>query len=259
MHAKDGKRGCGASEPIRDRKSSGGGLPVVSTPAGSVQSTEGQIVQPNDRRSGLGPESLADILQNVPAVRIAAIPTEYAGIVFRSRTEAKWASLFTDFGWHWIYEPFDLGGWSPDFQLEGRLLVEVRPYSFTEQWTMNQVEDGEVFPSRFEQIRRAMVQRGMKSEVLLCGAAILPPIPGYENPQIGWLMGPEDPRYDDWQIDNAMLYEYRGQWDLSAERGQWGSRLGRAVVQKWHQYAPDHNDVNRIVGNAANQTQWRPA
>lgn len=62
---------------------------------------------------------------------IASIPTEYAGTLFRSRLEARWAAFFDVMGWQWTYEPFDLPGWSPDFLLhgtEGRsILVEVKP------------------------------------------------------------------------------------------------------------------------------------
>jgi hypothetical protein len=63
-----------------------------------------------------------------------AIPTTYAGVRFRSRLEARWASFFDVVGWPWLYEPHDLGGYIPDFALpvgwdgeERPLLVEVKP------------------------------------------------------------------------------------------------------------------------------------
>jgi hypothetical protein len=77
---------------------------------------------------------------------IAAIPTRYAGVNFRSRLEARWAAFFDLAGWKWKYEPIDLVGWIPDFwvsfactnsdceRVDGRrdgsheLLVEVKPY-----------------------------------------------------------------------------------------------------------------------------------
>lgn len=62
---------------------------------------------------------------------VGAIPTAYAGRLYRSRLEAKWAAFFTLAGWRFEYEPFDLGGWSPDFLLPGSygvdVLVEVKP------------------------------------------------------------------------------------------------------------------------------------
>lgn len=46
---------------------------------------------------------------------IAAIPTVYNGVQFRSRLEARWAAFFDLCGWRWDYEPLDLNGWIPDF------------------------------------------------------------------------------------------------------------------------------------------------
>lgn len=48
---------------------------------------------------------------------------------FRSRLEARWAAFFDLVGWRWTYEPFDTGGWIPDFLIHGDapLLIEVGP------------------------------------------------------------------------------------------------------------------------------------
>lgn len=70
---------------------------------------------------------------------IKAHPTNYAGVTFRSRLEARWAAMFDLIGWSWEYEPIDLNGWTPDFRVhwdchhsecpEGHtLLIEVKPY-----------------------------------------------------------------------------------------------------------------------------------
>ena len=58
------------------------------------------------------------ILERLEAPRIAAIPTEYAGVVFRSRLEARWAAYFDLSGVKWHYEPIDFCGWIPDFLLQ---------------------------------------------------------------------------------------------------------------------------------------------
>ena len=61
---------------------------------------------------------------------IAPIPTVYGGIRYRSRLEARWAAFFDLVHWDYIYEPADLGKWSPDFLLlpgPARGLVEVKP------------------------------------------------------------------------------------------------------------------------------------
>lgn len=51
-------------------------------------------------------------------------------ICFRSRNEAKWAWLFELLCWSWIYEPYDLPGYLPDFSLvfdKIEVIVEVKP------------------------------------------------------------------------------------------------------------------------------------
>ncbi len=60
---------------------------------------------------------------------IAAIPTTYRNVRFRSRLEARWARFFDALKWPWLYEPFDLLGYIPDFILDFKnpLLVEVKP------------------------------------------------------------------------------------------------------------------------------------
>lgn len=60
---------------------------------------------------------------------IAAIPTTYRDINFRSRLEARWAAFFDEIGWQYTYEPFDAEGYIPDFLIHGEwpLLVEVKP------------------------------------------------------------------------------------------------------------------------------------
>lgn len=57
------------------------------------------------------------------------IPTNYRGITFRSRLEARWAAFFVELGWTWEYEPYDLAGWIPDFVIVGErpLLIEIKP------------------------------------------------------------------------------------------------------------------------------------
>ena len=72
---------------------------------------------------------------------IEAIPTEYRGVLFRSRLEAKWAEFFTILGIAWEYEPKALPGWIPDFLVAGWWLAEVKPVSLT---SMAIVEEPEI-------------------------------------------------------------------------------------------------------------------
>ena len=58
------------------------------------------------------------------------IPTQYKGIRFRSRLEARWAAFFDRCRWKWAYEPVDLAGYIPDFIVEfkyGEMLIEIKP------------------------------------------------------------------------------------------------------------------------------------
>lgn len=70
---------------------------------------------------------------------IKAHPTEYNGVIFRSRLEARWAAFFDLAEWEWEYEPIDIVGWTPDFRVKfpcghsecggsHTLLIEVKPY-----------------------------------------------------------------------------------------------------------------------------------
>ena len=61
---------------------------------------------------------------------IAGIPTVYRCTRFRSRHEATWAAFFDELGWKWDYEPCDLAGYIPDFDLKFSarpLLIEIKP------------------------------------------------------------------------------------------------------------------------------------
>jgi hypothetical protein len=62
-----------------------------------------------------------------------ALETEYKGILFRSRLEARWAVLFDSFNLKWVYEPecFILSNgqkYTPDFYInEMNLYIEIKP------------------------------------------------------------------------------------------------------------------------------------
>lgn len=74
---------------------------------------------------------------------IAAIPTRYKGVQFRSRLEARWACFFDLNKIKWEYEPYDLDGWIPDFVLHGysnsEILVEVKPIKYQSQELENRL------------------------------------------------------------------------------------------------------------------------
>jgi hypothetical protein len=69
---------------------------------------------------------------------VFALPTEWHGITFRSRLEARWAIFFDTARIRWLYEPegYNLpsGNYLPDFQLpELRTWIEVKPEGHNER------------------------------------------------------------------------------------------------------------------------------
>jgi hypothetical protein len=51
--------------------------------------------------------------------KTAGIPTEYNGVIHRSRLEAKWAMLMHRMAWAAEYEAIDGSGYIPDFIIQG--------------------------------------------------------------------------------------------------------------------------------------------
>ncbi len=56
-------------------------------------------------------------------MRKQALPTNYRGLTYRSRAEARWAIVFDKLGWQHLYEyeayALPSGGYLPDFYLPG--------------------------------------------------------------------------------------------------------------------------------------------
>jgi hypothetical protein len=87
---------------------------------------------------------------------IAAHPTRYNGVEFRSRLEAHWAAFFDEVAAYnansgWRYEPVDLDGWTPDFAYRNK-----SPWYFAEVKPTESIEE---FP--LEKIARAWCQPGV--------------------------------------------------------------------------------------------------
>lgn len=97
-----------------------------------------------------------------------AIPTEYNGLIFRSRLEARWAMFFDQIGWAWEYEPDILNniGWLPDFMLFGEqenILVEVKPFFHFDEWK-----------TTISKINQTLLNTFYKNtEVLLLGGSLI--------------------------------------------------------------------------------------
>lgn len=67
--------------------------------------------------------------------RIKPIPTKYKKVSYKSKLEAQWALYLEKLHLKFIYEPqsFKLGTrlYTPDFLIENRLFIEVKPEVFT--------------------------------------------------------------------------------------------------------------------------------
>jgi len=84
-----------------------------------------------------------------------ARPTEFKGVVYRSKSEAMFAASISYLGYKWIYEPrfFEIDGWRPDFAIPvhngnefGFEVIEFKPYRATETY-MEELAD------RFRRLR----------------------------------------------------------------------------------------------------------
>lgn len=96
------------------------------------------------------------------ATKYASIPTLYNGVKFRSRLEARWACLFDMLSWQWVYEPFDAGGYIPDFliRFSNPLVVEVKPI----------FEENDF---RWGTTAKRMRDSGIQGEILVVGARVM--------------------------------------------------------------------------------------
>jgi hypothetical protein len=177
---------------------------------------------------------------------IAAIPTTYAGVRFRSRLEARWAATFDLLGWEWAYEPYDLNGWIPDFVLTlpkynespnckfdqfygvphirvQHPFVEVRPVEdhpasqryLLEGFGVDRIYKGlgitfkEVPSDMFEGGTETIIEGGEGNEVLLLG----------NNPDNAWRI----PDLGDWTCpENLFIHDNKKEiWKAAGNKVQW--------------------------------------
>lgn len=179
---------------------------------------------------------------------IAAWPTEYGRTLFRSRLEARWAAFFDMAGWQWIYEPFDMIGWTPDFALVGHdadVLVEVKPI----------IWPARVAPSL---MRRLSVEAGagkaarMNREALVLGAA---PVLDDHDVVLGYFLHEADGGHD-----VAVLHVGHGRaLDFCARDGSYAYRIGGECDGKRHLHFVDFDDVRDLWNEAGTVTRWEAA
>jgi len=175
-----------------------------------------------------------------------SIATEYSGVRFRSRLEAKWAAMFTELRWPWEYEPLDLSGYIPDFivSLPGRphLVVEVKPaLDFAE----------------LEPLAQKICRSGWRGDFLVVGARIFA--------SAGWpsfgLLGLWDREVEDgWQAaDHAEVIDCGACERTSFRHASAGYRCHACGSDERMAVAapPDEEALRRRWGKAANAVQWK--
>lgn len=189
---------------------------------------------------------------------IKAIPTVYAGVQMRSRLEARWAAFFTACGWSWTYEPFDLNGWAPDFQLNFSrpVLVEVKPHT------------DHMLGRVFRDIVRPVVAVPDSPRVMMVGATPSTQEIYADNPfaVVGW--GTDHEAYAEGQPELAVV-----RLDVCGVSGSSG-HLGlfrdtpNATCAVCRQVGTPRRDAGHIHANklwqdrwalACNATQWHPS
>lgn len=159
---------------------------------------------------------------------IKAIPTKYGGTLFRSRLEARWAAFFDLIGIRWIYEPFELDGWTPDFMIslpedafreveDTRLLVEVKPIDmqqFRNKFRVHMV--GDDVRVRFESSEFAKaIRHWEKHPILLCG---LSPMGGWKSGAPWGALSSWFVSCEDWQTVHDELFVWACGEDLKSGR-----------------------------------------
>jgi len=193
---------------------------------------------------------------------IKAIPTRYNGTIFRSRLEARWAAFFDLCDWRWDYEPLDLNGWIPDFLIEKKLLVEIKPLVFGEEpFNVELVGDLAkclVAPTNYEFLILGLMPVQLKS----CGA--------YEAADgtiscigsICYRVKNDDTGLFDIVKDDALLkLTDTDKIDIGGSYMDWGSRLGKdhnEIIHRAHKIpCVPWTVIERLWREAGNLVQWK--
>jgi len=195
------------------------------------------------------------------AVKIAAIPTKYADVQFRSRLEAKYAAFFTSLGWNWAYEPFDLDGWIPDFIIHGKdenMLVEVKPFT----------SDLDAFVTKINTCKITPVEGQFKDILFVTYEG---PQPGDYAMQLGPLgewYPPTETRRGGWGFDKSCVTLFdgtaggHGLWGICSMFNSYHCRItgiynGSSGNQSSMSDESYVDSLKRRFRQAGNTTQWK--
>jgi len=209
---------------------------------------------------------------------IEAKPTQYKGVQFRSRLEAHWAAFFDMLDWPWVYEPLDIGGWSPDFLIRGtaNIFVEVKPILEFQEDIAKRMEIN--FLQYIKEYCRPPWNRawnddptvnGTWCETLLLGLAPFVPVSEYDyGMAIGWSGEVGNDMMDEngtvnrgpflmW--DHAIAGVWKDRWGYANE--QWGYRDRISGVHWKCLPGPEVQEAQPIIEgiwhSAGNVVQWK--
>ena len=159
---------------------------------------------------------------------IAAKPTRYKGVNFRSRLEARWAAFFDVREWRWEYEPaVEFFNWIPDFVIsfpECPLFVEIKPV----------FPDSDFHWSKDESFSKAK-QHWQSVQIFLLGngPAFRSSWPGFA--EIGRILDPPDNSSYSWHdLHTRIVFQCR---EISLREAR--------------------NEIDTDWREAGNRTQWR--
>lgn len=186
---------------------------------------------------------------------IAAHPTVYNDVQFRSRLEARWAAFFDILGWRWAYEPTELDGWIPDFEIYGAantILCEVKPIDWNYEAGPEQI-------LQERDLEKALRNRRMVHDCERIGPEIL--ILG-KGPQLvgsDWVLGAFAEETwgaaPDWAVIGASP---DGGLDFYARSGAFAYRIGGEWDGDHHLEPINDNTARKAWNMAGNKTQRKP-
>lgn len=175
---------------------------------------------------------------------IAAIPTLYNGRQYRSRLEARWAAFFDQLGIEHEYEPFDLGGWSPDFLLPSlSTLVEVKPLTEIDEAVWDKMASAASKRAKDACILLTSVSP-VGNSMLRIGWAGRGPSFNYETARLVWIPGEDYPHF----IADILLIEEGLTW--------WTARGAEGDQTNCYWLHPYGEHAKQLWAKATNAAQW---
>lgn len=175
-------------------------------------------------------------------MNIENIPRTYKETTFRSTLEASWAVMFDHLGWNWRYEPFRLNGWIPDFILEEKLLVEIKPNLILEQF------------NEYERYNRATVGTVyVDAEILLLGNAPIQKAELHQSPALGWLIErPNDQRH------HGVIWHSELGYGIANDYSNWRCRITGAYEGGAGIIGPKWSDIRQMWFDSCQEARSLP-